>query len=572
MNQTFKGWHEVATHLERFATSPDFEPRAGQAASLRALAKRLPENGVIIADEVGMGKTRVAAVVAQAVIHAGGRVAILVPPGLGYQWNDELKIVKVSAPLILRSLRQYLQDWEKPESPLPWFAEQAVVISHSFTNWRLGTSAAAWRWTLLPEIYARWRKYTDGRWPRAYCDNEKLSDPWVQQAAKNIVSEIASCPETSPARKLIQELADTKIWPEALQAEAYGRDEQLRPWLERSVGLGLGVFDLVIIDEAHKSRGQDSGLNRLLNGVILTSGQTRYLAMTATPVELEAAQWTQMLERIRVDEASSAAASQAIANYVKSVKLVRECPSDSNAREEFKVSASDFKHMLDRYVLRRDKREDPRVMDFQKVSGENYHNYRQEQAIEISTSALSTQWKRTVCAAEALSFVSSQADDPISKRLRLTLGNGHGIATLIDRPLADSQENPQDDNPDIAESSLSEPKQTVPHTQEKRKERAEWWQRILIQPFAGNKDSALFDHPAILAAVEEIEAICHQGKKSWYLDASPAPCVPWFNCLTPAKCCTALPRSGHGRNQKSPRKRSGPQLSRHTDNWLWQVN
>ena len=43
-----------------------------------------------------------------------------------------------------------------------------------------------------------------------------------------------------------------------------------------------------------------------------------------------------------------------------------------------------------------------------------------------------------ICAAESLSVVTRLADDPIAKRLRLTLGSGHalgsghGIATLLD--------------------------------------------------------------------------------------------------------------------------------------------
>ena len=75
-------------------------------------------------------------------------------------------------------------------------------------------------------------------------------------------------PENVP-RKLIEELAETTPWPGALTAGEYRHNAQLRPWLERAVGLGLGVFDLVIVDGAHKSRGQDSGLNRLLTEVVL---------------------------------------------------------------------------------------------------------------------------------------------------------------------------------------------------------------------------------------------------------------------------------------------------------------
>ncbi|NJR72346.1 MAG: DEAD/DEAH box helicase [Gammaproteobacteria bacterium] len=255
MTNAFKGWKTVAKNLCAFGTAGE-KLNEGQAASLRALAKRLPNNGVIIADEVGMGKTRIAAFVAKAVTDAGGRVAILVPPGLGYQWRDELRVVDVKSPPILRSLWQYLQVWEHKEQSGPWFEEKAIIVSHAFINWRLGENSEPWRWALLPEIYARWRKQTKKRLPDGYTSEQQLDDQWVKHAAESIVSAIDKNSEEHKARKTIEELADKTPWPGALIAAEYKRDGELRPWLERAVGLGLGVFDLVIIDEAHKAEGK----------------------------------------------------------------------------------------------------------------------------------------------------------------------------------------------------------------------------------------------------------------------------------------------------------------------------
>lgn len=496
MNQLFQGWKKVEELLCTFAEDPSIELNDGQKASLRAVAERLSKNGVIIADEVGMGKTRIAASVARAVIESGGRVAILVPPGLGYQWSDELQTAGINAPPILRSLRQYLQAWEIEDKSAPWFMESTLVVSHAFTNWRLGEKSDPWRWALLPEIYARWRKQANRRWPRDYCSNKMLDDVLVRQAAQSIVSAISDSPENHPTRKLIEELAETRPWPGALTAGEYGRNAQLRPLLERAVGLGLGVFDLVIVDEAHKSRGQDSGLNRLLSEVILNSVDARYLAMTATPVELDATQWTQMLERIWIDDASKQTATIAISNYAKYVTMVRQCPSDENVRTEYKNSSVKFKEALEPFLLRRDKRQDPAVIKFKETSGEDYHAYRHEKEILIDTAQLSSEWKQTVCAAEALSFVTRQSDQTTAKRLRLTLGNGHGIASLIDQLQRDDKEDKKQSDED-----------------EKRHQRTKWWQNVMTQPFEENDASALFNHPAILAAVKEIETICQKGEK-----------------------------------------------------------
>jgi superfamily II DNA or RNA helicase len=512
MNQQFGGWNNVAEKLHALADTRAIDINDGQAASLRELAKRLPNNGVIIADEVGMGKTRIASAVAYAVIAAGGRVAILVPPGLGYQWSDELRNAGVDAPLILRSLWQYLKAWETEEKSAPWFHESALLVSHSFTNWRLGKTVDSWRWTLLPEIYARWCKLSKNRWPRGYCENEKLTDEWIQQAAGSIVGALSASTEGSPARNFIHELIENTPWPGALTAEEYGRDARLRPWLERAVGLGMGVFDLVIIDEAHKSRGQDSGLNRLLTEVVLQSNVARCLAMTATPVELDATQWTQMLARIQVDEIAKEAATKAIDNFVQAVTKVRQCPSDNGCREKYKESAITFKQKLSPYLLRRDKRQEPAVVNFQQISGEGYHAYRREQEILIDTAQLNLEWKHAVCAAEALSFVTRRSDNTAAKRLRLTLGNGHGIAALIDQVQRDDKEDHKqteaDSNPEILTQCDAE---TGPSAA-KRVQRADWWQNVMIRPFE-NSGSALFEHPAILAAVEEIERVCRQEEK-----------------------------------------------------------
>ncbi len=508
MSQKFLGWDAVSKNLVTLANNADIQLNLGQRASLRAIAERVPHNGLIIADEVGMGKTRIAAAVARSVVAAGGRVAILVPPGLGFQWSDELKGLDVTTPRILRSLWQYLQAWESADSSQhrPWFNEQALLVSHAFTNWRLGGSSDSWRWALLPELYAQWRKQRDGRLPRDYCGNERLKDPWVKYAAKSICAGIE---EGGVAAAWIQALAEHTPWPTVLEAEKYARDASLRPWLETAVGLGLGIFDLVIIDEAHKSRGQESGLNRLVERMVLQAPGSRRLAMTATPVELDGEQWRQMLGRIQVD---AVGAHEAIKAYSEAVLRVRQCPSNVCAQEAYKQAARAFHRGLRPYLLRRDKREDPYVQKFAQLAQKSMHAYRRETEILIETHTLPATWKQTVCAAEALSFVTRHADDPVAKRLRLTLGNGHGIAAMVD------------ETQQVPESGVEELRSDLPSTREatekdapqgaasKRLERARWWRTVMAKPFEAG-DSALFDHPAILVAVAEIERICQRGEK-----------------------------------------------------------
>lgn len=534
MNQGFGGWNRVADHLFSLTDSRAIELNDGQAASLRELAKRLPNNGVIIADEVGMGKTRIAAAIARAVIAAGGRVAILVPPGLGYQWSDELKTAGVNAPPILRSLDGFLNAWKNKDNKLihPWTKQSALLISHTFCNWQVKSNKVksnkvksntkrSWKWSLLPKTLSLIQAgllRESGKLPRGTRRHPDLeSDVRVTKCASWIVG--------NSKKQRLKEIAKRdgfNQWGEEsplLKPDSYLKHTKYRHGLENVIGLGLGDFDLVIIDEAHKNRGAEGNLERLLNNVIAVTKEPRSLAMTATPVELDATQWMQMLGRIRVDDASKTAATTAISNYAKSVTRVRQCPSDKEVRKEFKDSATAFKLALNDYLLRRDKRQDPAVIKFQNASGEGYHAYRQEQEILIDTAKLSSEWKRAVCAAEALSFVVRQSDRTVAKRLRLTLGNGHGIASLIDQLQRDDKEDKKQSEED---DKLSGDRgcggnfnvtNKISDVEKKRLLRVEWWKNVMTRPFVKNDGSELFDHPAILAAVEEIEAVCQREEK-----------------------------------------------------------
>ncbi|MBN6741122.1 DEAD/DEAH box helicase family protein [Acidithiobacillus sp. MC6.1] len=507
MNASFRGWECVAESLCQLANSSAIKLNEGQRSSLKAIAKRLPKNGVIVADEVGMGKTRIAASAARAVMEAGGRVAILVPPGLGFQWGEELRQVGIKAPPLLRSLSQYLKAWENSGDPKPWFNEPTLVISQAFTNWRLGENSDPWRWALLPQLYAQWIKCQTGRFPRGFRNYGNLGGEgeWVCNAAQSIIKEIT---ENHAARPLLQ----------ALVAANYRINSNLRPWLEQAVGLGLGVFDLIIIDEAHKSRGTESMLNRSLDRVVLHAKDARRLGLTATPVELDASQWTQMLERLQLDQNTCNIAKKAINAYKDAVSAVRLRPHDEAARTVYKQAADAFKTALQPFLLRRDKRQEEAIQQFQKLSGESNHAYRQEREIAIEATHLTPQWKQAVCAAEALSFVCRHTDDPIAQRLRLTLGNGHGIAALIDQV----KEDESDDHRQREEDRVVQPSDTqakgkclaTEKPDEKREQRGRWWRDVLVRPFGKTEeDAALYDHPAIIAAVHEIEAVCQRGEK-----------------------------------------------------------
>ena len=527
MNQQFHGWEAVADKLRQRAEVLEEEARrgnelvrlnAGQRDSLRAIAARLPVNGVLIADEVGMGKTRIAVEVARAVRDCGGRVAILVPPGLGYQWEAELReggIQQVQP--ILRSVYSFLAAWEPAEDGLrPWFSLPIVLASHAFTNWRFGTNSHTWRWALLPELYARWREATESRLPRHY---HEYKDEWLAaSAAKSIVAAVPSAAR-HPVRRVLDELCATVPWSTSrlYDGSAYGRWSDLRPWLEKCVGAGLGVFDLLIIDEAHKSRGGESGLSRLLDRVILSSDAARRLALTATPVELNVKQWDSTLRRLALSEEVLTRVSETSHAYAEAVERVRQTwRTSGEAREGYKRAAAEFQGVLSPYLIRRDKREDPHVQSFHAATHLPVNAYRREREVLVETADLPDDWKVAICAAESLSVVTRHADDPVAKRLRLTLGNGHGIATFLDSVKRAEEDATQEDweahEQEDAPTAGSTRVRATTTTDNKREARAQWWLDVL-RPVFDRGEEALFDHPAIGAAVRTIEESTSRDEK-----------------------------------------------------------
>jgi hypothetical protein len=117
----------------------------------------------------------------------------------------------------------------------------------------------------------------------------------------------------------------------------------------------------------------------------------------------------------------------------------------------------------------------------------------------------------SVCAAESLSVVTRQSGDPVAQRLRLTLGNGHGIAALLDQ-IKRADEDHRQEQFDGATTLSAQKEETGSAADVKRQERAQWWLNAISQAF-DQGDESLFDHPAIQNAVETIEKETQRGEK-----------------------------------------------------------
>lgn len=499
-------WSKVAETLDSFARdASDLQDGLldmGQRATVAELARRIRagQRAALLADEVGMGKTRIAVALIEAVRRAGGRSAIVLPAGLGAQWQQELRRFNPNDKTLLplrsydgfingfaqerdaegtdrrkRSHREWLLD-RRQQRELPergWTAEPILMISHTFAAMRFPApaegAAGGWRRELLPNVARlavdRKRHFIRGN----FHPNEVELVYATRRAAGSIANAIKS-------HRLPCDLNGDQKW---LSSDDYRR--KILPL----IGYGLGQFDLVIVDEAHKARGTDSSLSRILGPVSWESPDPFRLGMTATPVELDASQWIDTLGRIsgRDDGKDLAGLGDLqgwITGYVDNVQRLQIEELDDPLTQNFEDAANRFLKGLQPYVLRRDKRHDSEFRAFQDRHGD----YRQITDIPVTPDkqGFTHDWLRRFCAAEALSLLPQ--DDPRIKRARLSVAQGYGFGMTTDAE---------------AEEQITTPAEQGPHSV--------WLDAFTRTP------ADLYSHPALLATVRTIESYTENGEK-----------------------------------------------------------
>lgn len=497
----FEGWGRVAEILDARAAeaeSSDDENALldeGQRASIRVIAERLRDGrrALLIADEVGMGKTRIAVALIDAVRRCGGRAAIVVPAGLGSQWQAELRLFYPDdrTLLPLRSYESFVRgfgsegdddltaSWQerrdarlrdrRQQRELPhgaWRDEKILMISHAFARMAFPQSMNGdipWRRELMPAL-------------EALCKGRRRNMRDGGRGARRATHRAA--------RAAFETLAFQSLKIErALDWRRVSSDHYRRAVLP-VIGRALGRFDLVVIDEAHKARGEDSSLSRILGPLIWEGEDPFRIGMTATPVELDADQWRSTLKRLvntqntTTDDGVGGMLStleKPITDYAATAKRLRTEPLSEALVAEFESVAARFSRALRPYVIRRDKRSDKELKAFQVRHGVDYRDIR---TVSVAPANMGLSWLRAFCAAEALSLLPNT--DRAAKRHRLMLEKAHGLDRII---LQDEVETPPVER--------------------------DFWSRNALLP-AG---TSIFEHPAILAAVNIIEAATAEGRK-----------------------------------------------------------
>lgn len=544
-------WSKAAREVRRLVeqdrrrTLPNQRLDDGQRASLLWIARQIQQHGVVLADEVGTGKTRIACAVVHAVLAAGGRVVVVVPHGLMHQWEAEARKLEPTAapPRKLTTVLEMFQErenrgaeWQspRPRSPEWW------LISHGFRAPPVRLNSYPWRYALPSLVHCALKPQHRLRDQRTswgalagFMKSKKTDYVWsgLFHVAEQVARRLRRYRGLEERVRRFPPLNVKGNWNNDRLIAFFDGPADGRRLTEKLLGLWLGDFNLLVIDEAHKSRGSlDSEdatvdtadatvLTRLVDDVIRQSAAGRRLCLTATPMEMDLSQWLDLLKRTRcgMDHKQG---EQTIQRLHEAAMRAREAPDEGVRLDELCEAAQQFTRVLAPYVTRRRRDEDKLVWRFR--NGRDFlngapHPHRRLERVQIGWADViesTSPWIEVLFAAECMSHsarglsLTDTADWPRAVRDAYTkLSAGH-----VSLDLSETNE----------PLRVPEPGTVDEHTRGKIARTAYWYRRLrearhrVIDGFPSSLAAEMdpdTEHPRILEAVKEIECWISRREK-----------------------------------------------------------
>lgn len=269
---------------------------------LRALALLDEQPGVLLADEVGMGKTYEALGVLAARLHErpGARALILTPgPDLNEKWRKELRSFCDAERPLYRGFAGRFEATKSLAGLAALYEQRDIVVAPvSVFNSGRGQADLAYLLALWAEahdlagnqIAAIFKRYRDGELPRARPNDEQFLGTFDWRTVKPHVDAVLR------AHKAQGDASLDAAW-KASGYDAFndkeGVDRALADLRFRLIGAMMPPFDLLVVDEAHKLKSSDSVRT---TGVRTAFAQRfdRALFLTATPFQLSVGELRQV--------------------------------------------------------------------------------------------------------------------------------------------------------------------------------------------------------------------------------------------------------------------------------------
>jgi hypothetical protein len=316
-----------------------------QTRSAEAILKRfVSQPGVILGDEVGMGKTFVALAVAAAhvVSNANRPVVIMVPSGVVGKWERDGDAFRSEC---LRSSAQRAKfrvrkaetgvDFLKLLDDPPSSRATVIVLAHGALNRKLGDvwsklallqaaikgrhgvtglrqRLARWSGKILrtsgrisPELVARLLVVAPQEWKKILVEHELLDEAADDPVPDLFVRTLQKLDLSAVYRSVVETLPER--WSESIDQRLTsvrnileGGSEGSFAWVWREVLISMRLtLPLLVMDEAHRARHGGTQLAQLfsISGGPLAHRFDRMLFLTATPFQLGHAELCQVLSR-----------------------------------------------------------------------------------------------------------------------------------------------------------------------------------------------------------------------------------------------------------------------------------
>lgn len=277
--------------------------------------------------------------------------------------------------------------------------------------------------------------------------------------------------------------------------ELFKKNGDGRALLMNMVGKLIGSVDLLVMDEAHKSR-EDGDLpitrfGRLVDDILVSSSRARRIGMTATPVELNADQWSTLLRRIHGRSGCPGAkqVQEAISRFAAlHAKVVRH-PDQINDVEDLLVAARAFSRALSPMVTRRRRmhqEEWHRLLPPGLINA-GAHPHRTYALRHIEINGLDDSWRKMVLALESQGVAAKGVSHYGLACRQSDIRYAQGLKCEFDLE--------EDEG----------------HKIDRKMQRTVFWhklQRDLSDRINGSGGNWLWNHPRILQSADRIEELC----------------------------------------------------------------